>query len=277
MILSTRDVVHRAFKAHGVLDGVDPIRIPTGFPVLDDRIGGLSGEELMVLGARPNVGKSTALLYMAHTADLAGYVPGIISLEDGPITVGERVQSFMSRVPSMSLRKDGPSYANTQMVVSTLGSASKVRIRFAFPIGGTLDEVLEACEELIENGCNILYIDYLTATTLDGFGKTERSGFNKILVAIRRLGYAKGVPLVMAAQCRRPGRDPSTGGWLHEPEMQDLGETAFLEHKAEIIMLFWRNEEGLTMGKIAKLKYDRVTDTAFRVRKDPQTGLLITE
>ena len=268
-------MIRVAYTEHGVIgDGRPRRRIPTGFPAIDSAIGGLSPGELTIIAARPNVGKSTALLYMMRTMDLAGFRPGLISLEDGPITVGERVQTFYSRIPSMDVRRAGHTYRSAAAVTSALKNSQSSNIQYMFPIGGSSDEVVDSIDSLVGAGCNAILVDYLTAVEVDG--RDLRMAYSMLITRLKGACYRHGVPLILAAQLARAKWDSKTGGFVDEPDLQELGETSFLERKAELVALFWRDRGGTTHGKIAKLKYGRHLPK-FYVYQDESTGLLSTE
>jgi replicative DNA helicase len=274
VIRSALSVVEEALTVHGVLGDDCPPRIPCGFPCIDDQIGGLTAGELTVIGARPNVGKSTALLYMARTMEQSGHIPGVVSLEDSPITVGERIQSFCTGLSPVTVRKNGRKYRNDKKITRCLEDVGTWNTRFLFPIGGDEEETLDAMSELVSGGCDVLLVDYLTAVEVSG--RDLRTGYSNLVTRLKSAAWELRVPLVLAAQLARPKWDAKRRGYVEEPELHELGETSFIERKAEIVALFWRDSEGVTHGKLAKLKYGRNLPR-FYVYHDESNGLLTTE
>ena len=257
-LYTAHDVVHAAYSAHGVLgDGTPVRRIPCGFPCIDEAVGGLTPGELTVVGARPNVGKSSALLHMAYAMERAGFTPGIISLEDTQITVGERIQAFVSEISSIDIRRSGHTFAGTAATKRTLEASRRLKTQYMFPIGGSCEEVLEGMQALVGSGCDAILVDYLTGIEPLS-GKDLRTSYSTIVTRLKQASFELRVPLVLAAQVVRPNRSAGSNDST-EPEMSELGETSFLERKAELVLLFWRDQSrgGVTCGKLAKNKYSR--------------------
>ncbi len=270
VILSAIETIEAAYEAHGVFGDGSPVpRAPTGFPCIDATIGGLSYGELTVFGALPGVGKSTALLYMARSMEKAGFTPGVVSVEDSPITVGERIQSFYSGIAAIDVRMRGHEMRKSPQAKKAIEISRSSKTLYAFPMQKTLSDVLQTMDTLVKQGANVLIVDYLTA--IQSTGDDMRASYSRVVNEIKTFSILRRVPVVLAAQMRRP-----SGKFYDEPHMSELGETSFLERAAEIILLFWKTKEGATVGKLEKLKYSRQNTSKFLVTLDINTGNLIT-
>lgn len=250
ILYSETDVVREAFDAHGVLSGERPRRIPTGFTAVDSVVGGLTKGDLVVFAARPNVGKTQALIHMALSARMAGHKIGFISLEDSPVVLGERIQHFYSGVRSLDVRRHG--WANTGLK-DTLTKTDAENTFFAFPEMGTIMDIGVCMSEMKDAGVSAVYIDYLQTIAPES-SSDMRAEFSRILMVLK--GYAKkfGVVVFLASQVRREQWSDRLGKYLHEPELNELAETSFIERKAELVFLAWKDANG-HYCKLAKNKF----------------------
>lgn len=275
-IVNPEELIRIAYEENGVLSGEAPTRIPVGVPMLEHLVGGMSPGMLCVLGALPNVGKSTAIIDWALTVSEAGHTAGIISLEDSPQLFGERLQSVYSSISAQDIRDAGHTYAGTGLPERVLQASVHARLRFAFPPNRTLHQTLDAIEHLVEAGAEIVYIDYFSAIE-NTDQRSARSGYNQMLIEMKALAAKLGIPLVLAAQiARMPTKfHPKTNRVVEvEPDYNNLGETSFLERMAEVVILLWKNQEGDTFGRLAKNKYGRARLPKFNVWQDGKTGRL---
>lgn len=270
-VVSSEEVVRKALEFHGSLGGSPPPKLPTGFPCVDDVVGGICPGELVIVAARPNVGKSTAGLFMARTMEQAGFRPGFISLEDSPVVMGERIQTFESRVAAHRLRS-GEEIEDPEEL---LRKAKLMTTCYSFPIGGSPDEVVMCMRDLVHSsGVDVVFVDYFTAVEVTG---ELRGAYSSLANRLKGTASKLGVPLVLICQIRRARWDDNRSMYIEEPELWDLAETSFLERKAEIVLMFWR-ERADTFGKMAKLKYARrKVDLKFQVLYDENTGLIRTQ
>lgn len=277
-IYTTEQVVRAALEENGVLSGIAPKRVRLGVPLLDDIIGGISPRTLTILGALTNVGKSTTIIHMCIEASLAGNKVGIITLEDDHVLYGERIQSAFTSISAIDLHSSGHHYHGTGVVDPALKEAAKHNIFVAAPVNRTLQEVLVAMQKLADLGCDIIYIDYFTAI-LNENGANPRAFYNQILTKVKSNAQRLKVAVVIAAQIRRmPAMYRKNGTRvLIEPDIDNLAETGFLEHSAEVIMLLWRNKHGDTFGRLAKCKYGRNKLIKFNVFLHEKTGRLTFE
>lgn len=275
-VSTVHDLITIAYKENGVLSGKAATRIPMGITLLEPLIGGMSPGMLCVLGALPNVGKSTAIIDWAMSVSESRHTAGIISLEDSPQLFGERLQSMYSSVSAQDIRDAGHTYSGTGMSERVLQASVHARLLFAFPPRRTLDETLDAIRDLVARGAEIIYIDYFSAIE-NTDNRSPRAGYNQMLISMKALGAKLGVPIVLAAQiARMPTKyDHKTNKVVEvEPDYNNLGETSFLERMAEIVILMWKNQEGDTFGRLAKNKYGRARLPKFNIWQDGKTGRL---
>lgn len=253
-ILTAKEVAHQALKDTGALDGKRKPMATTGYDFLDANIGGIAGGEIMVVGARPNVGKSAQLLHTALRASQAGLKPHFLSLEDSPTIVGERLSSPITGLPLGSLRVDGHQYFRSG-VIKSLERHKWDDITFGFGAVRTLEVVSDAIREAVRGaGRNVILIDYLTKIFAPGHTDI-RTMIVTIVNELRRLAIELDIPLFIGAQLSRPQWNEKMGKYIQEPEMSALKESAVIEESADMIIMSWA-EDGVRYSKVAKNKYN---------------------
>lgn len=267
---SETEIVRAAFDAHGVFSGIEPRRVPTGFPCVDMSIGGMTPGELIVAAARPGVGKSTYLLHQMRAARALGFKTGMISLEDSEVILGERIQAYHSRFASLKVRRFGYKHPELKEVLTRTDTENMV---FAFPKHKTMDEISIVMYEMAQKGVNVVTLDYLTAIIPSG-GSDLRTSYSMMVNELTSLARQHGMVLVLAAQVARPTYNQKTGSFNDEPFMNELGETSFLERAADICLMLWK-QNGSRFGKLAKTKFGG-PEPRFKVTLD-EKGLYRTE
>lgn len=270
LLKSETEVVRAAFDAHGVFSGEKPKRVPTGLPCVDEVVGGLTYGDMLVAAARPGVGKSTFLLHQGRSAVRAGFKFGMISLEDSPVVLGERLQSFHSRLSSQVVRQWGYNHPNLK---EYLGATDSENMLFAFPEVGNVTEIALIMHEMAARGVGVVAIDYLTAIIPSGAADL-RTEYSKIIIGLKSLARRYNMVLVLAAQIARPKFNEKLGKYIDEPELHELAETSYLERAAEICLFLWKSK-GEAYGKVAKIKFGGAMPK-FKVSLDEQ-GLYKTE
>lgn len=275
-LYSPYELVKAALTENGIL-GEDrpPKRIKIGLPFVEAEVGGLSPGNFMVLGAYTNVGKTTTLLHMAYNVQKHGGKSGYISLEDDQILIGERIQAFFSHISAKETHLAGHARRDDVAYSKALALSKNLDMPLYFPPENSLKEVLEGVRALAARGCDVVMIDYFTAIMNDS-SQDGRLGYNKMLVKLRNLAQELRLAIVLASQIKRPeDRVNAEGVWQEsEPTVKNLSETSFLEHKADVIVLMWKNREGDTFARLEKLKYSRGNQPTFNVWMNPGTGLL---
>ncbi len=229
-----------------------PNIIRTGFRILDDALR-LRPRTQLTIGGYTGCGKSSLMLAMALNQARDGHRPGIVSLEDDRDEWGRRLLAHMSRV-------DPDDLDNESLPIETLGhielglrEAEKCGVKFAYALNRPIGDVLRAIRALANDGCNVVYVDYIQAVFVRAKGEREDVAFREAAQAIKAECQALGVALVLGSQLKRP--DGSR--MFAEPTHNQLKETGNLENMSEGIVLLWKNgdgEDALQLGKVSKVK-----------------------
>lgn len=226
--------VMAAHEAGGRLVG-----IPTGLSDLDDTLGGLHDADLIVIGARPAMGKTGMLLGMTMAGSEGGPV-GLISGEQPHEQVGLRWMASGSRVSVGRLRAakiEEHQWAGLGAAVKDYGDRP---IRLLDRSSPDISEVIRVARRWKHQyGIRALYVDYLQKLEMASAGKVpkhERIG--AIARSLKNLARDLRIPVVALAQVNRKVEERQN----QRPMMSDLSDSSEIEKEADQIMMLWRDQ-----------------------------------
>lgn len=223
-------------KAGGQLRGV-----PTGYPALDNMLSGLQNSDLIILAARPSMGKTTLALDIARQAAIQHNVPvGIFSLEMSTQQLVDRMLSAEARVNAWKLRTGKLSLdSEFDQIRASLERLSTAPIYIDDQAGNSIMKMRSAARKLkSEHGLGLIIIDYLQLMTT---AKQHDSMVNQVTEISRSLkGLAKelDVPVIALSQLSRALE--SRGG---KPRLSDLRDSGSIEQDADVVMFIHREDK----------------------------------
>lgn len=227
------DEVEAAHAAGGKLVGVS-----TGLADLDESLGGLHKSDLIVIGARPAMGKTGLLLGMTTAASKHGPV-GLISGEQPASQVGLRWMAGGSGVSVGKLRAakiEDDQWGRLSHAVQDIGARP---IRLLDRSSPDIAEVIRVARRWKQqHGITALYVDYLQRLEIGGMSKApkhERIG--AIARALKNLARDLDIPVVALAQVGRQVEQREN----QRPMMSDLSDSSEIEKEADQIMTLWRD------------------------------------
>ncbi len=213
--------------------------VPTGFSGLDNLLSGLQKSDLVILGARPSLGKTTLALDMARHAALKAGVPvGIFSLEMSREQVIDRLISAESNVPLWKLRTGKISdEMEFQMIQNALDKLSKAPIFIDDTPSPNILQMRSMARRLqMEHGLGLLVVDYLQLVAPRRSSDNMVSQVTEISRGLKGLARELNVPLLALSQLSRgvDQRDNKT------PKLHDLRESGSIEQDADVVMFIYR-------------------------------------
>lgn len=220
-----------AWQGGGKLRGVT-----TGIAELDDATGGLHRGDLVVIGARPAMGKTALLLSMCRAA--SAHPRGLISAEQSAGQIGQRALSMVSHVPVSHLRAgrlDGE-FERLSPAVAKLAVDDCVIYDKPAP---TLTEVIRTARRWkLDRNIDALYVDYLQRIKhgSDKMPRWERVG--EIAEGLKELARELDIPVVTLAQVNRAVDERGN----KRPGMGDLADSSAIEKEADLILMLYREE-----------------------------------
>ena len=257
-----RDILNQYLEEKQLLTTARPDApsfIPTGFVVLDELLGGLQRSDLVILAARPSLGKSSLALNIAyHAAKVAGAHVAIFSLEMGKEQLADRLMSSISRIDTYKLRQfrigsqsgaeDAAQFrlgrhseAEEAALMAAVGELSEVTIWVDdTPLLGVVEMRSKARRLYIERGLDLIIVDYLQLMRGDGnFNSNNRvQEVSEISRSLKGLSRDLDVPVLAVSQLSRAVEmRPS-----RRPQLSDLRESGSIEQDADIVMFIYRED-----------------------------------
>ena len=227
--------IEQLFEQKRLITGV-----PTGFVDLDEMTRGLQGGDLIIVAARPSMGKTSLTLNMAqYVAAQPELVVGFFSLEMSKESLFIRLLTSEAQIDSHRLlsgaigQKD---YGRISHALETL-SAMKLYIDDTANIG--VLEMRAKCRRLqAEHGLNMIVVDYIQL--MSGRGRFENRTLELASISRSLKGLAKelNVPIVVLSQLSRGPESRSD----HRPQLSDLRESGALEQDADLVVLIYRDD-----------------------------------
>jgi replicative DNA helicase len=238
--LSMRDIVTEnlpkielLFEQKRLVTGV-----PTGFTDLDRMTRGFQPGDLIIVAARPSMGKTSLVLNIAEHASLKeGTTVGFFSLEMSREQLFVRLLTSVARIDAHRLMSGAIGQRDYQALSHALGILGDARLFIDDTAGvGVLEMRAKARRLAAEHGLGLLVIDYLQLMT--GRGRFENRTLELAAISRGLKGLAKelGVPVVALSQLSRAPESRSD----HRPLLSDLRESGALEQDADVVLMLFR-------------------------------------
>ena len=237
VVLNALDRIEKASKNKGTVTG-----IPTGFIDLDYKLSGLQPSDLVLVAARPSMGKTAFVLniaqYMAFKKDKG---VAIFSLEMSKEQLVNRLFSLESQVDAQALRTGNMKDSDWEKLIEGAGIIGKSTLIIDDTPGISVSELRSKCRKYkLEHGLDIVIIDYLQLMT-GSVGKNSESRQQEISEISRSLkGLARelNVPVVALSQLSRAVESRPD----KRPMLSDLRESGAIEQDADVVMFIYRDE-----------------------------------
>jgi replicative DNA helicase len=217
--------------------------VTTGFKRLDQLTGGLQKSDLIILAARPGMGKTALCLNIATHAALSNKSVVIFTLEMSKEQLMARVLSSTARVDSSRLRKGDLNEEEQDMLMEGARKIYEARNFLAIDEtpGINLMELRSRCRRYHkEHGLDLVIIDYLQLMSGSGIRKSDsrEREISEISMGLKSLAKELAIPVMALAQLNR-GPDARTD---KRPKISDLRESGSMEQDADLILFVYRDE-----------------------------------
>lgn len=238
-----REILDNYMEEAAATDGPDARNLApviTGFGDLDKLLGGgLQRSDMIVLAARPSLGKSTLALNIARHAAAHGSVVGIFSLEMSREQIGLRLLSSESNIDSYRLRLGLLNEAEERSLLDAIGMLSDLPIYIDdSPIQGIVEMRGKARRLQNERGLDMLVVDYLQLISGGGRAEHRVQEMGEISRSLKGLARDLDTPVLACSQLSRAiEQRPS-----HRPLLSDLRESGSIEQDADIVAFIHRED-----------------------------------
>lgn len=236
VVLSVINKIEMAAKHKGTVTGIS-----TGFYDLDYKTSGLQPSDLILVAARPSMGKTAFVLNLAQYIAVRNKVPtAIFSLEMSKDQLINRVLSMESKVDSQSMRTGNLTQADWEKLIESAGIISQAPLIIDDTPGISIGELRSKCRKYkLENGLGLVIIDYLQLMTGGGKGSESRQQeISDISRSLKALAREINAPVIALSQLSRACETRPD----HRPMLSDLRESGAIEQDADVVMFIYRDD-----------------------------------
>ncbi|HOQ37957.1 MAG TPA: replicative DNA helicase [Acetivibrio sp.] len=236
VLIDTFNRLEELYNNKGYITG-----IATGFTDLDYKTAGLQNSDLILIAARPAMGKTSFVLNIAQYAAIHGKVPvAIFSLEMSKEQLVNRILCSEAMVDSQKIRTGKLEDSDWQKVARALGPLSEAPIYIDDTPGTTAMEIRAKCRKLkIEKNLGLIVIDYLQLMQGRAKGSESRQQeISEISRSLKILAKEINVPVLTLSQLSRAPEQRTD----HRPVLSDLRESGAIEQDADIVMFLYRDD-----------------------------------
>jgi replicative DNA helicase len=236
---------------------VDLSGLSTGFTDLDEITAGLQNSELIIIAARPSVGKTAFSLGIVRNIITESKLPVLfVSLEQSRIELAERLLCAQARVDSHRLRKGTLSPEDMERLIEAGGILRNAKLFIDDTPGQSMLRIAANARRLkMRQGIKLVVVDYLQLIEPENRRDPRQEQVAQISRRLKALARELEIPVVALAQVNRSSEDRQD----HRPRLADLRESGSLEQDADTVMLLHRPDryepgqhEGITEVIVGK-------------------------
>lgn len=288
VLLKTQKDLQQLSERRGEVTG-----LPTGWYDIDKVTSGLHENELIIIAARPAMGKTAFVLNLAtHIAMNNTKAVALFNLEMGAEQLATRMLSSLGQIEGNKLRNGNLMNEDWKRINEAVSQLSEANLYIDDTPGITIGEIRSKCRRLAssESGLGIVIIDYLQLISGGkGYGSNRQQEVSDISRALKTMAMELHIPVIAIAQLSRSveGREEK------RPIMSDLRESGSIEQDADIVSFLYRddyyNKEARTDDNVSisefiigkhrngptttiELLFKKDTSTFLSYRKEPKEG-----
>ena len=236
VVLNAVNNIEKASKMKGTVTG-----IPTGFVDLDYKTSGMHASDLVLIAARPSMGKTAFVLNIAqYVAFHENMCTAIFSLEMSKEQLVNRLFSLESRVDAQALRTGNLSDADWAKLVEGAGIIGDSELIIDDTPGISISEMRSKCRKYkLEHDLKLIIIDYLQLMSGSGRSTDSRQQeISDISRSLKALARELNVPVLALSQLSRAVEQRPD----HRPMLSDLRESGAIEQDADVVMFIYRDD-----------------------------------
>jgi len=213
--------------------------VPTGFVDFDHLTSGLQRQDLIIIAARPSMGKTALALNMAQYAARNGSVVGIFSLEMSAEQLASRLLCSEARVDAHRLRTGFLNREEWARLGDALRRLCETKVYIDdTPGAGVLEMRAKARRLKAEHGLDLLVVDYLQLMSGRGRIESRQQEVSQISRDLKTLAKELDIPVLALSQLSRAPETRSE----HKPQLSDLRESGAIEQDADVVCFIFREE-----------------------------------
>lgn len=235
IVINALEKIEQASKTIGNVTG-----IATGFVDLDYRTSGLQPSDLVLVAARPSMGKTAFVLNIAqYVAFHSGLSTAIFSLEMSKEQLVNRLFSLESRVDAQLLRSGSLTDSDWEKLIEGAGTIGRSNLIIDDTPGISISELRSKCRKYkLEHDLKLIIIDYLQLMSGSGRSDSRQQEISDISRSLKGLARELNVPVVALSQLSRQVEQRPD----HRPMLSDLRESGAIEQDADVVMFIYRDD-----------------------------------
>lgn len=235
VVMNALDIIEKAAKNKGAITGV-----PTGFTDLDYSTAGFQPSDLILIAARPSMGKTAFALNIAlHAAVKCQKSVAVFSLEMSKEQLVNRLFAMESKVNSQNLRTGNLSDKDWDKLMEGAIEVGKSKLIIDDTGSISISELRSKCRKFkLEHGLDMIMIDYLQLMTGNGKTDSRQQEVSDISRSLKALARELNVPVIALSQLSRKVEERPD----HRPMMSDLRESGAIEQDADVVMFIYRDD-----------------------------------
>lgn len=235
VVMNALEKINIASQQKGNVTG-----IATGFTELDYKTAGLQPSDLVLIAARPSMGKTAFVLNIAqHICFKLDMCAVIFSLEMSKEQLVNRLLSLESRVNSQAIRTGNMTDSDWDGIVEGAGIIGRSNLIIDDTPGISISELRSKCRKYkLEHDLKIVIIDYLQLMSGSGHTDSRQQEISDISRSLKSLARELHVPVVALSQLSRAVEKRDD----HRPMLSDLRESGAIEQDADVVMFLYRDD-----------------------------------
>ena len=237
VVMNALEKVEKASKSKGTVTG-----IPTGFIDLDYKLSGLQPSDLVLVAARPSMGKTAFVLNIAqYVAFKKDKCTAIFSLEMSKERLVNRLFSLESQVDAQALRTGNMKDSDWEKLIEAAGIIGQSNLIIDDTPSISISELRSKCRKYkMEHGLDLIIIDYLQlmSGSVGGRSESRQQEISDISRSLKALARELNVPVIALSQLSRAVEQRPD----KRPMLSDLRESGAIEQDADVVMFIYRDE-----------------------------------
>lgn len=235
IVIQTLESIEAAARSQGSVTG-----IPTGFLDLDYKMSGLQPSDLILVAARPSMGKTAFVLNIAEHVVLKEEVPtAVFSLEMSKDQLVKRMLAMNSKVDSQKIRSGELEDEDWTMLAHSAQAIGSSRLIIDDTPGISISELRSKCRKYkLEYNLGLIIIDYLQLMTGGGRQESRQQEISEISRSLKALAREIHAPVIALSQLSRAVEQRPD----KRPMLSDLRESGAIEQDADVVMFIYRDE-----------------------------------
>lgn len=235
VVINALEKIELASKTKGNVTG-----LATGFVDLDYRMSGMQPSDLILVAARPSMGKTAFVLNIAqYVAFHSNLCTAIFSLEMSKEQLVNRLFALESRIDAQLLRSGNLADSDWEKLIEGAGTIGRSNLIIDDTPGISISELRSKCRKYkLEHDLKLIIIDYLQLMSGSGRSDSRQQEISDISRSLKGLARELNVPVIALSQLSRQVEQRPD----HRPMLSDLRESGAIEQDADVVMFIYRDD-----------------------------------